>query len=189
MPLYATFGSRLREALCFLNPRERKIKRIPKIAIVALVSIVLAVAFGSYLRKTSPLFNLLFSPSDLYEPLAISEITVSEGGAKIAKEFSNKYPGSHTVGILVSNPTSVGESYDMDFTVKIQIAENGIIKEDKVISEPYFPFWGAKSNSGIALLHYRVPDDLPLNSNQEVIVTIEKPSQLFEKNMVMSGFM
>ncbi len=68
----------------------------------------------------------------------------------------------------------------MEFSAKIEIEENGINTISKIVSEPYFPFWGAKSNSGIALLHYRAPEDLPLDKVLKAIVTIEKPDPAFE---------
>ena len=68
----------------------------------------------------------------------------------------------------------------MEFSVKIEIMEDDVNKISKIISEPYFPFWGAKSNSGIALLRYRVPEDLPLNTKLEATITIEKSDPQFE---------
>lgn len=149
--------------------------------IVALLVTVIGLYTGGvqHLQTASPLFNFFFSPNDLYDPLACTEFDLSTvGGYEL--NFQNKYPGNHSIAVLVEHPPRVSDSYLTDFKLIIKIIDGSKAIIDKEITKPIFSFWGGgKQNSGFAVFTYKVPLDLERERALRATVQIEVPDEKF----------
>jgi hypothetical protein len=131
------------------------------------------------LRQNSPLFNLVFPPADLYSVLDASSVDLTAEGGTTALNFANRYPGQHTIGILVERPTPTARSYRMDFALDIAVRRDHEVLLAASVNEPYMLFWGGEGNSGIAMLKYTVPGQLPLGVPLRAEVTVVRPDPEF----------
>jgi len=134
----------------------------------------------SYLRKTSTSFNFFFSPKDLYSELAISDFDFSGTQSERNLDFIHKYPGNHQISILVENPAEITEPYVTDFIVRIAIYNKTEKLLERISSDSNRMFWGGATNSGFSLLHYKVPDDLPIGVELRANIVITEPDLDFE---------
>jgi hypothetical protein len=137
-----------------------KIRRILFILLILIVLIILSI---KPLRKTSVLINLVFPPDDLYSVLDSTEIDLATEGGTYVLDFVNKYPGKHTIGVLVERPTPAARSYEMDFALDITVKRDREVLLTTSVNEPYMLFWGRERGSGIALFQYTVPEQLPMD--------------------------
>jgi amino acid transporter len=78
-----------------------------KISIVLLFAI--SVTLFCVFRTNSIFLNFVFPPNDLYKDLIKMDISVSEVG-KYKIEFKNKYPGDHSISLLLENPVPISKS-------------------------------------------------------------------------------
>ena len=148
--------------------------------LLVLVITVLA-ALHYHWRETSPLYNFLFSPSDLYSNLVKTNFDLTKKGFTKKIIITNKYPGNHWIALLVNKPTKTGDKYDSDFKVKITIKNKTNVILEKIVSDSSFWFYGGKNNSGFALLSYKSPNILPLGIPLNIEIKVLTPSKNFEK--------
>lgn len=139
------------------------------------------VAAHFQLRESSPLYNLFFSPSDLYSNLAESAFDLTEKGFTKKLEVTHIYPGNHWVALLVEKPAELFEKYDSDFEVQITIISKNKVMLDSTVSDSSFWFLGHKDRSGFALLTYKIPDIVPIGTSLTFTVKVLKPSPEFAK--------
>ena len=160
-----------------------------------LVASLVAVAVLSHyqLRRSSILYNFLFSPDDLYQTLDESDFDLSSQGIERELKFKIKYPGNHWLAILVESPPETTEKYKSDFDVKIQIFDKEGILTESVVSDSSLWFYGGQQRSGFALATFKVPSDLPLDQQLNIRVSVVKESPGFTKlygkhRIIMSKF-
>ena len=122
----------------------------------------------AYLRNTSPLYNLFFSPSDLYEPLVSADLE----GEPIDIEFglTHRYPGFYQIKVDASASPGIGVKYTTDFETNISFRHDNREIISEVRSEPEFNYW-RNTDGGVVLLTYRVPEQVP--KDEEVNVTFK----------------
>lgn len=148
-----------------------------KIITVGCILIVLISGF-IYARRTSPLFNLLFQPSDKYVPLAVKEVDLSKQGLKIQLPFKTKYPGSHQLDLEVER-IDFGTPFKGHFLLDVCVKNK---KNEPVISKkvagPSSSFWGPQKK-GFLLQSFVVPDQIGRGENGIVEVTITIPDANF----------
>ena len=149
-----------------------------KISILILVLFTFGYFGVMQLRKTSPLFNFLFSPGDLYEPLACTEFDLSKTG-EYTLSFQNQYPGNHRIEILVDNPPAVAATFHSEFKLNIKITDIDTVILDKTLTQPGPPFWRADGEGGFVALSYHVPKDLPRGQKLKASIEIETPDEAF----------
>lgn len=131
-----------------------------------------------YLRQTSTLFNMIFTPPDWSVPLATTSIDFGKNGQIYLLNFQNKYPGLHWFEVRVAKPsTYFSEGYKGDFELLLEIKSEGKIIESKTIKGPGGPFSGEKE--GFAMFWYRVPNTLPLRKPLEAKITVLKADNEF----------
>jgi len=135
----------------------------------------------SHLRNSSPLYNLFFSPDDLYSNLAESNYDLSIRGLEKELKFTTKYPGNHWLAILVESPPEVMEKYKSDFEVNIQVVGGKGVLSESVVSDSSFWFYGGQHRSGFALATYKVPSKLPIGQPVTIKATVVRDSPGFTK--------
>jgi hypothetical protein len=129
------------------------------------------------------LYNLAFTPEDLYVPLVLAPYKVSQQNYSYETTFENKYPGFHMIGFIVPNPPQITESYDVDFVLRVQIMKGEEILLSGLTESPSLPFWGGKNgSSGVGLMRYQVPEDLPEDTSLQIKIEVVKPSGKFVAN-------
>jgi hypothetical protein len=141
-----------------------------------IIAVIIAAAIP-VLRKHSPGFNWIFSPTDLYKPLSVSTIDLGKEGQSYQISFENKYPGLHCFAIQVANPRSTTTAYEGDFVLRLEIRHDHKPVLSKLIHGPSDPYGSQKS--GFAVLWYRAPLDLPLREPLEAEITVVKADQAF----------
>ena len=129
------------------------------------------------LRKTSPLFNMLFAPSDWSVPLAVAGIDFNLQGKTTILNFENKYPGSYWFEVRVTNPIPETERYQSDFELLLEIKREGKMIASEVIQGPGSSF--ADIEKGFAIFRYSSPNDLPLREPLEGSVTVIRADPKF----------
>lgn len=149
--------------------------------VVGLIVIAGAVASLPVLRQHSPMFNFIFSPSDLYLPLAAADVDLSQENRTFTLQFENKYPGLHWVAIQVEKPTTTGEGYSGAFVLNLEISHDKTPLVKETIKGPGNPFWGGPNRSGFALHWYRSPADIPLGEQLTATVTVVQGDAAFQK--------
>jgi len=156
----------------------------------ALVISCLAVLIGGFivvilcspsLRKKSPMFNFVFPPEDIYQSLSEMPFSTSSEGKLYECSFTPKYPGYHSVEIIVAKPSKVMETYDATFLVDIAIKdkEGAVLVEGKV-TPPYSPFWGA-NGSGLKLVNFKATENVPLDKPLTAYIRVKTADASFEK--------
>ena len=115
------------------------------------------------------LYYLAFSPDDLYTPIVLIPYDVSTKGYSYTGTFVNKYPGLHGIGFIVPKPPPLGEGYVIDFALDVTVTDGKQLLLSRRANNPILPFWGGGSGrSGVAVLDYHVPGDLP----EDMVLTI-----------------
>lgn len=122
----------------------------------------------------SPFRYLVSPPDDLYTPLAVGTIDIDKPGSEHSISFENKYSGTHMVALVVNNPPPVGQDYEIGpLELSLVVSKNGNILMEKTVDQHFYPFWGhGKGYSGMALLNYEVPGDLPKNEILNFRITV-----------------
>ena len=138
---------------------------------------VAAAATVPALQKSSPAFNWLFSPSDLYEPLAVTSIDLAKEGQIYQVNFENKYPGLHWFAIQAEKPTSGATGYEGDFILQLEVRRKEELLISELIKGPGSPYWSHKS--GFSIHWYRSPDSLPLREPLEVKLSVVRADKVF----------
>ena len=101
------------------------------------------------------------NPSEKYSPQILGEISFQSGDSIVSAEYANKYEGYYVLALISDAPTPTGQRYDIsNLNINIEITLSGNKLVSKNVSSYTFEFWG--KNSGVALIEYDVPDDLPL---------------------------
>lgn len=123
----------------------------------------------------------LFPPDDLYAPLVISPLNTPKDISNYSVTFKNKYTGRHIIGLIVDNPPPIGESYEIDnLALAIAVSQNGKVLIEQTTDESVYPFWGHSGQySGLALVNYKVPDELPRNQELQCEIIIENSRAAF----------
>jgi hypothetical protein len=141
----------------------------------SVVGIIIAGSF--FARRTLPLFNMLFPPQDLFQPLAKKEVDITRPGTKVQLEFTPKYPGNHELDLEVEKleEGSLNGKFVMSVVITNEKSEqmHGKIK-------PYGSYWGADSK-GFPLLSFNVPEDISIGKTGHVEVTIATPDVEFAR--------
>ncbi len=158
-----------------------RLKRV----VLVVVGLFLAGTLGiSYLRLHSAIFNFFFSPTDLYDSLAETAFDLDKKGQSYELHFRPPYPGNHAFKFLVTHPVPVGDVYHAEYSLILQILnEGGKVLLDTVIGPPdgNSGFWGRSGNSGFFLHIFKVPSDFPRGKNLIARVTVMREDSSFRQ--------
>lgn len=153
--------------------------RIGQMHLLLVAGLALSVLAGC----NRELYNLVFPPEGLYDLILLAPYDVSHSNYTYEATFENKYPGFHMIGFIVPNPPKITESYEIDFVLRVQVMKGQEILLSKLNETPGLPFWGGeKESSGVGLIRYQVPEDLPEDTSLKIIVEVVKPSSKFIAN-------
>lgn len=140
--------------------------------------IAISVGIFFYARRTSPIFNFVFPPQDMFHPLAKSESDMTQRGSKVQLEFKPKYPGNHELDLVVEK-LDPGESLKGKIVLSV-LLKNAKNKQINTKMRPYGSFWSVESK-GFPLVSFNVPTDLEIGETGTVEVTVSDPDPDFPK--------
>lgn len=107
-----------------------------------------------------------------YDPLLSVPIVQLTVGTGSTFEFMNHYEGAHAIVLTTQSPLPIGRGYPnspLDISVEVR-ADSEVLFEANV--EAYaFPFWG-REFSGVAIMRYNVPVELPKDKKLELSIVI-----------------
>jgi len=136
--------------VCFLGVFKDKIQRGKMLP-----------GFGEVLLLVSP-------PKDLFEPLAMQEISPNQQEYDFV--IKHKYVGNHVIDISVGRLGSM-DKLKNDFKVRCIVQKDGQVLYDETLDKGW-SYWGGSSD-GLTFQRYRVPQDLPIDTLLKVKVIIE----------------
>ena len=149
-------------------------------AFLGLALVLVAAALTPALRRNSSSLNLMFSPPDLYSPMAATDIDLSQDSRSFSIKFQNKYPGLHWLAIEVERPRTTVEGYVSNIVLNLEISSSNAILVKETITGLGNPFW-SENRGGYALHWYRSPRDLPLGQPLSVTVTVVHGDSTFQQ--------
>lgn len=159
-------------------------KRSTRLIIPVGLLAVLLIGGISYLRESSPLFNLFFSPSDLYSSLDEQELNLSNEMESHSLSFEAKYPGNHAIFIDVSKVIPIGEKYGGEYLIKVEITDaKNLPLISETVSTPAYSFWRGRLPGGIALLAFDAPEDVPLKQPLVANILVLKSDSEFQERL------
>lgn len=146
------------------------------VLISSLIAVVVTAFF--YARRTSPFFNLLFPPHDLFQPLTSSDVNVARVGDHVSLTFKPKYPGNHDLDLEVEKLDPGVVPKDLPgFSVMIKNSKGQPVK-GRV--QPYGSFWSERFK-GFPLVSFSVPEDIKIGERSTIEVSVSKPDLAFTK--------
>jgi hypothetical protein len=150
---------------------------VKKAAVVIFV-IALLVAGFFYARRTSPFFNFVFPPQDMFQPLARKQVDMALAATKLQLEFKPEYPGNHELVLEV-------EKLDPGVQLKGKLVLAVLLKNNRgerinTKGRRYGSFWSATSK-GFPLKSFDAPSDIGIGETGTVEVTISSPDPEFSK--------
>ena len=156
----------------------------------ALVISCLAVLIGGFivvilcspsLRKKSPMFNFISPPEDIYQSLSQTPFSTSSADKLYECSFTPKYPGYHSIEIIVAKPSKVMETYETTFLLDIAV-KDGVetVLVEKTTAPPYSPFWGT-NESGLKLLNFIASEDVALDKPITAYIRVKTADASFEE--------
>jgi len=152
-------------------------KRTVQTSVIAILASALVALLSACDRR---LYYMVFSPDDLYVPIVLAPFDVANSSSSYTTSFENKYPGFHAIGLIVQKPPPVGEGYKVDFELEVSVLKGDKALLSQHLSQPILPFWsGEIGTSGVGLLTYQVPDDLPEDENLTLVVKVLKSGTEF----------
>lgn len=147
--------------------------------VVIAVVLTLFIAVGvPALRKTSPVFNILVPPTDLYSPLSASPVSLADEGQRYLRRFENKYPGQYWIAIRVNSLAALDAVDVGDFVLRLDVSTDNRQVFSNRIEGPFERY--ERADSGFAVYRYRVPEDLPIREPLTATLTIVRADEQFE---------
>ena len=141
---------------------------------------------GGLMKNVKSFRNWVSPPKDYYVPLVKEDLNISTRGMINKISFKNKYEGNHSLGIFLEHFTDdlyyvpLSKRYKTKLKVEISFYNQGTLLLTKHLEDIYEPFIG-DFGSGFALFTYKVPQDLPLNTDLILQISIlESDKHLFD---------
>lgn len=161
---------------------KSKAKALVISCLAVLIGGFLMVSFGTqHLRKSSPMFNIIFPPEDIYQSLSEMPFSTFSADKLYECSFIPKYPGYHSIEIIVAKPLKVMEAYEATFLVDIVIKdEEGAVLVEGKVTPPYSPFWGT-NDSGIKLINFIASEDVALDKPLTAYIRVKTTDASFEE--------
>jgi hypothetical protein len=156
-----------------------------KLVIIALV-VILSIPMGYYtLRKTTPFFNFLFPPQDLFTPLASASVDFKNTGNTYTLDFQHIYPGNHGFDIKVEKPLEGNSRFcAREYELQIDVLNKGKVVKSKTIKAPCnetvrnnLKTTGSSQNR----FWYSVPRDLPMGEPLQASIKVIKADLDFDR--------
>lgn len=153
------------------------------IVVVGVLGILVAVFM--FARRNSPMFNFVFTPHDMFEPLAAKVVDLARQGNTITLHFSPKYPGNQCLDLEV-------DKLDPGSPIKSTLALSVTIKNgngNQIQTKPasFSNFWSEKYK-GFSLVTFRVPEDLKVGESVTVVVTVSSADTQFTEKYGSTHF-
>jgi len=158
------------------------------IAVSGVILILLASAAlfnKTILRSNVPVWVksvviLLFPPNNIYDPLVVETLDISDGHAKTNVAINNRYMGSHEIGLLFSkfDPALLYQrKYELHLLANITcyVGDELHYSQSLNMGDPFL----GKIGSGFSLATYVVPKDLPLDQSINCVFSVSNLNKEF----------
>lgn len=132
--------------------------------------------------RINPIGYLFAPPSDLYDALCLKQVDFGKTGNSYECEYSNKYPGNHSINIVVERPSEITQKSDFPWNLKakVEVSDDKVVLLSAEIDKPS-PFWfGKYSKGGFTLVSYKAPERLPIGRVLKCKITVLKGDASFE---------
>ena len=172
------------------NKKPINISRRTSIIILIACIIVLVIVFKRPIMRSSCappqlrlLLRLFVPPADLNDLLVNEELDISKKGVVKEFEFKNKYLGNHDAGIILGKFTSdlyyvpSEKRYKLKLIMEISFYTDNRLILSRIIEKVYDPFVGGPNRSGFSFVHYKCPEDLPVNKKIIFKVKVIEPDE------------
>ncbi|NOU22597.1 MAG: hypothetical protein HOO93_12600 [Methyloglobulus sp.] len=138
---------------------------------------------GQIFSILRPWYALILPPDDLYENRVKNLVIPFEIGEPYQFEFHHKYAGRYELGFITQQPLPTKYTlYDYLLTLKAQFFLDTQMIFDPAVSNQQSARWWFDGESGFTLLTYRIPDDIPIDTTIQCVITvIEANSGYFRK--------
>lgn len=136
---------------------------------------------GGLVKNLKSFRNWVSPPKDYYVPLVKDDVDISKKGITKTIGLKHKYEGNYSLGIFLEHFSDdlyyvpLSKRYKLKLKMEISFYNNNILILTRNIdsSEPFIGEFG----SGFALLLYKVPQEIPVNTDLVVKVTILEPDK------------
>ena len=144
------------------------------------ISLVLILFFAhKILRKTSPLYNLFFSPKDINYEVFFGEADLMTDGFFVKKIVKCKYPGNYKLVGYIEKPTNFLQKDEPFFVCQTLVYRNSKIIHSFLSNEDVEFGFGNKKSIWIKL--FEIPQDWPLDQEVTLGVKVLKADPEFHK--------
>lgn len=121
-------------------------------------------------------YSLLVNGSDRYDPLLEKELELEKFTTLHQYEYEHIYDGNHAIVLASEDPVEIGEDYNTaGLELKVELTSKSGKKIDQLVDGHLYPFWGDKY-SGIGLIRYVVPSDMPKNELMKIKIEFSQES-------------
>jgi hypothetical protein len=127
--------------------------------------------FGTLARHVA---QFLLPKPDLYEPLLEKPVLLGDPNHSYHCSFRHKYAGIHTFGLNVRDlpyPSPIGREDKVSASGDCRV-DDAVIFQFEVDRVLYS--WWSDPIDGLALFQYSVPEDMPLDTPIECIVSLDQ---------------
>lgn len=136
----------------------------------------------------------IFTPSDYYMPVVNEEFDISQKGTTKRFIFNLKYDRSYTAGIMLKKyrdskdyNKSLSERYKTTLQLEINFYVDNVLTLSKEFRGEPSPFYGLYGDGWI-LVHYKCPEELPINKNITCEVKIIEPDKYLQEHYGPASF-
>lgn len=135
-----------------------------------------------YWHRNSTFYNFLFNPENYWTPLITADLDLTSLGSSITDTVYHQYPGLYSISLNVENPIPVAQPYDTDFELNFSFTQGDEVILSYKGEHLKTPFWSAiEGESGITILSYYVPEDIPIREEMKFSVVVYKSDQNFKE--------
>lgn len=137
---------------------------------------------GSVLDNLIKFWHYINPPKNYFKPLVDCELDISQQGIVKKFKFTHRYKGNYNAGIFLSNfdfDVFFAESkyrYKPKLQMEIKFYANNSVIMSKTTGNGYSPIL-CEHGGGLIFVHYKTPNDLPVDQEIECEVKIITPDK------------
>ena len=145
-----------------------------------LITLVVSSVLIITLKTRSEFLLSIFPPNNLYSPLVNQELDLSGTVPKYRFSYRQDYVGSYLIGLRLKHPPhDFWSPVTTSAKITIRLIDGKQTFQEWTSFSWADRFSGGPSDSGVLLGSYKVPNNVPVGSDVELEVNIEKPDSSF----------
>ncbi len=161
-----------------------KIKTTVKIiSTISIVTFIIYFFIDLIVFRNSVVFNFFFTPKEFTKPMLISKIEINKKEV-FSGYIVNKYPGNYDIDLIPTKKLQALKKYKLNSSILIETYDNeALIYKKQVSLHEMVHFWNdGKFGTGITILDYEVPQDMPRNKKLKLTLSILEQDSEFNKD-------